>query len=376
LRESCPHSGQSGVFFMTDLPAWLVSRGCTVPSIGLLQPADPFLDTAGEELRRRIFITTGQRGEALCLRPEFTIPVCLHHLAGEGAAARYGYFGTVFRQRQDEPAEFRQAGIEDIGNADRLAADARSIADALALCVAVAGHNGWRVTLGDQAVFEAVVRALGLPSGWRKKLARSFGAPDKVEALIASLGSPRERAAGHPEDITAALEAGDAPALAAAIAARMEQFGFAAAASRTPGEIAARMLEQSALDNARLTQEHIADLRAFLAIRMPLDRAGEALRSFAGRLDGDMGPVLGNFDARVAGLQAQGVDPASITYDAAFGRPLDYYTGLVYEISAPGSGNPVAGGGRYDRLLTLLGARSEVPGVGFSVWLDRLEAAK
>jgi ATP phosphoribosyltransferase regulatory subunit len=33
-----------------------------------------------------------------------------------------------------------------------------------------------------------------------------------------------------------------------------------------------------------------------------------------------------------------------------------------------------AGGGRYDRLLTLLGADKPIPGVGFSLWLDRLEA--
>ncbi len=34
-----------------------------------------------------------------------------------------------------------------------------------------------------------------------------------------------------------------------------------------------------------------------------------------------------------------------------------------------------AGGGRYDRLLTLLGAKTPIPGVGFSVWLDRIETA-
>ena len=62
-----------------------------------------------------------------------------------------------------------------------------------------------------------------------------------------------------------------------------------------------------------------------------------------------------------------------IRYDAAFGRPLDYYTGLVFEISEPGAARPLAGGGRYDRLLTLLGADKPIPGVGFSVWLDRIE---
>jgi ATP phosphoribosyltransferase regulatory subunit len=65
-----------------------------------------------------------------------------------------------------------------------------------------------------------------------------------------------------------------------------------------------------------------------------------------------------------------------IRYDAAFGRPLDYYTGLVFEIGLPGSERPLAGGGRYDRLLTLLGAQKAIPGVGFSIWLDRIEAAR
>ena len=48
------------------------------------------------------------------------------------------------------------------------------------------------VTLGDQAVFEAVLAALGLPRGWQKRLARAFGAPD-----AAGGGAGRPRAAGR-----------------------------------------------------------------------------------------------------------------------------------------------------------------------------------
>jgi ATP phosphoribosyltransferase regulatory subunit len=361
---------------MTDpVLSFLADRGCETPEIGLLQPADPFLDTAGEDLRRRIFMTTGERGENLCLRPEFTIPVCLAHLAGNRPAARYAYSGIVFRQRRDEPSEFRQAGVEDLGDADRASADARSIADALALLSHAAPGARWRVTLGDQAVFEAVIRALGLPSGWRKKLVRSFGTPEKVEALLQSLGAPRERSNGLSPALSGALDAGDAPALAAAIAERMDSFGFLAAASRTPQEIASRMLEQAALDNARLTADHIGDLREFLSVRVPLADAGKRLRAFAARLDGGMDGVLDEFEARALRIAILAPATAEIVYDAAFGRPLDYYTGLVYEIAATGSDRPAAGGGRYDRLLTLLGAPSEIPGVGFSVWLDRLQAA-
>jgi ATP phosphoribosyltransferase regulatory subunit len=87
-----------------------------------------------------------------------------------------------------------------------------------------------------------------------------------------------------------------------------------------------------------------------------------------------MDRVLDEFEERASRIAVLASGPADIVYDAAFGRPLDYYTGLVYEIVAVDSERPVAGGGRYDRLLTLLGTRQEIPGVGFSVWLDRLEA--
>ncbi len=38
-----------------------------------------------------------------------------------------------------------------------------------------------------------------------------------------------------------------------------------------------------------------------------------------------------------------------------------------------GSTAVLAGGGRFDRLLTLLGAKERIPAVGFSLWLDRIE---
>ena len=34
------------------------------------------------------------------------------------------------------------------------------------------------VTLGDQSIFEAVLAALGLPRGWRMRLARAFGSAE------------------------------------------------------------------------------------------------------------------------------------------------------------------------------------------------------
>ncbi|HNX69091.1 MAG TPA: histidine--tRNA ligase [Candidatus Omnitrophota bacterium] len=57
-------------------------------------------------------------------------------------------------------------------------------------------------------------------------------------------------------------------------------------------------------------------------------------------------------------------------------RGLDYYNGVVFEITAGGLGaqNAVAGGGRYDRLYQDLGGKS-TPCTGFSIGLERLLTA-
>ena len=89
----------------------------TEPAV--LQPADAFIDLSGEDIRRRMFVTQDASGVELCLRPEYTIPVCLQHLAEQrGAPASYSYGGPVFRLRTGESGEFLQAGIESIGRAD------------------------------------------------------------------------------------------------------------------------------------------------------------------------------------------------------------------------------------------------------------------
>ncbi|HHZ10527.1 MAG TPA: ATP phosphoribosyltransferase regulatory subunit [Rhizobiales bacterium] len=351
-------------------------RGCTPAEVAVLQPADPFLDMAGEDLRRRIFLTESETGETLCLRPEFTIPVCLDHIARQaGTPRRYSYLGEVFRQRREGGNEFFQAGIEDLGDPDTARADARSVADAHALLTLALPGRSLSVVLGDQGVFEAVLAALGLPRGWRMRLARAFGSTDLLEAALADLANP-PRANALPTEIAALVAAGDSDALATHISARMEAAGLSAAAGRTPAEIARRLLEKAELRSVRLSREAFDALKAFLAIRVPLSHATTTLEAFARSAGLSLGNALAAFAGRAAAIAAAGLDGETIHYDAAFGRPLDYYTGLVFEIGAAEATRPLAGGGRYDRLLTLLGAKKPIPGVGFSVWLDRVEALR
>src|SRR3954462_15467103 len=86
----------------------------------VLQPAEPFLDLSGEDIRKRMYLTTDPQGRELCLRPDLTIPVSRDYLASPAAGAPQAlcYLGPVFRQRAEGAAEFLQAGIESFGRSD------------------------------------------------------------------------------------------------------------------------------------------------------------------------------------------------------------------------------------------------------------------
>ena len=362
--------------FAAALLADFVSRDTERVDTPIIQPAEPFLDMAGEDLRRRIFLTESETGENLCLRPEFTIPVCLRHIeSAMGTPKRYAYLGEVFRQRRDGPNEFFQAGIEDLGNGDTAAADARAIGDAMGILKLLLPGKRLKTTLGDQAVFEAVVKALGLPLGWQKRLIHAFGNPARIEQLLQTLASPLPISGIDPKTLELA-EAGDDAGLIAHLDETMQATGYSTNASRAPAEIAARLREKLSLAQTKLDDNVLLLLREFLSLELPLAEAPAALAGFADAAGLHLGSAVAAFEARLQALEAAGIDVAPIVYRAAFGRPLDYYTGLVYEVTAGESSAVLAGGGRFDRLMTLLGASSHIPAVGFALWLDRIEAER
>ena len=359
-----------------SLTSYLSARA-TLVTIPVIQPAAPFLDMAGEDLRRRIFLTESETGEALCLRPEFTIPVCLNHIRdGAHLPARYAYLGEVFRQRRAGGSEFFQAGIEDLGDENTARADARSLTEAVAMVRLAAPKAPLEILLGDQNIFEAVLKALGLPRGWRMRLARTFGNAAMLKETLADLASERPLPNLTPQ-MAGLAHNGEQAALSALIAEEMQSTGFPAHAGRSAEDIAARLIEKTELASVKLSKKQFAALNEFIAIREPLETAAAHLKKFSNAAGIALGGALAAFETRVSEIEALGLSAASVTYDAAFGRPLDYYTGLVFEVrSVEKELGALAGGGRYDLLLTLLGAERPIPGVGFSLWLDRLETLK
>lgn len=348
----------------------LEATGCMVAKVDLLQPADPFLDTTGEDLRRRIFITQENSGKLFCLRPEFTIPVCLRHLEKGWIKARYAYSGKVFRQRDGDTQEFTQAGFENLGSENANDADIDCIKTALHV-LEQAGQKDLSLVLGDQAIFVSALEALRIPKAWRKKLIRAFGDDAMMKQYLDQMSSSEEALTTQfSDEIKSALEAKNLESLTQAIKGEMLEQGLPLTGGRTPSAIAERLIEKAELASEKLDAEKRAALEEFLSIDVDLKDACDTIEAYENK-HGIMLPLARDeLYARYEGLKEC---DANMRYRASFGRRLDYYTGFVFEAYKSGETFPLVGGGRYDRLLTLLGSPQEIPAVGFAIWVDRLD---
>lgn len=72
-------------------------------------------------------------------------------------------------------------------------------------------------------------------------------------------------------------------------------------------------------------------------------------------------------------IETLGLQTASLEIDVTLARGLNYYTGAIFEVSAPAEVNmgSIGGGGRYDDLTGIFGLKN-MSGVGISFGLDRI----
>ena len=61
-----------------------------------------------------------------------------------------------------------------------------------------------------------------------------------------------------------------------------------------------------------------------------------------------------------------------IIFSTNFGRELEYYTGMVFNIKGQSNTNLIQGG-RYDNLLSNLGSKRKIPAVGAAINLNSYE---
>jgi ATP phosphoribosyltransferase regulatory subunit len=340
----------------------------------ILQPAEPFLDLSGEDIRKSLYLTTDPGGEELCLRPDLTIPVACDYLQSgrAGPPAGFSYLGPVFRYRGGRSNEFLQAGIESFGRQDRAAADAEMLALALQATSAV-GLTDVEIRTGDVALFNALIDALGLYPVWRRRLIKDFNRKVSLAEDIERLTLATAPGRNEYEGVLAALAGSDRKAALALVTDLMSIAGTTNVGGRTVAEIADRFLEQSTLKGGALPRDALKTIKQFLAISGDPDEAVAQLRALADEAKLDIQAAIDQLESRIGFMAARGIDMSAVRFATSFGRGLDYYTGFEFELHSKGNGvEPLVAGGRYDGLMTQLGSATPIPAVGFSVWVEAL----
>jgi ATP phosphoribosyltransferase regulatory subunit len=344
----------------------------------LLQPVEAFLDLSGEDIRKRLYLTSDASGAELCLRPEYTIPVAKQYLASniQGKRAEFCYCGPVFRHRANETGEFIQAGVESFGRDDEQATDGEILSLALEAS-SLMGLKSPKTKLGDVSLIEAVLAALNVPSPIQRKILRCLAANRPyLDALTVTKTQNGLSAYGG---VLNALRGTDPAEARAFVKDLLSIAGINSVGGRSTADIAERFLAQADTQIASLNSDTRHILDTFLKLEGNPDNVSINLRKMMSDTNLDLNKILDQFDARIGFIAASNVDVTQLEFQTRFVRNLDYYSSFIFEIANSEIANnlpnkPAIAGGRYDTLLGRLGAHHSIPAIGFSSWLDRSAA--
>jgi len=280
----------------------------------LMEYLDLFTVKSGDEIAEQLFHLTDRGGRNLALRPEITPSLArmvAEKLNSLPRPIKWFSLPRLFRAERPQRGrlrEFFQWNVDVIGEASELA-DAE--------CVFVLVDFLQEVGFGpDEIAVRYSSRAL---------LAEVLGALDVAEAA-------------QP-----------------AVMAAMDKRG------KIPPETFEKLLTDALPDEAAR-----AGVLRFLEIEDVPAASPEALGERVGMaLPAGAAAALEVLDRFRRHLEHFGI-ATWCRYDPNIVRGLAYYTGIVYEAIAQGE-RAVAGGGRYDNLLELVGAGGEAPATGFGM---------
>lgn len=385
-RDYSPDLWRRLVIIHDRLESFLDRRGYDVATTPILESTDLFLRKSGGELASQMYSFTDPSGRQVSLRPELTSSVVRQFIDGNlkgPMPQRWQYYGTVFRyeasaEGQDAPEdlEFQQLGAEILGSASEFA-DAEVLATAVQGLTTL-GVTGHKLRVGHMGVVNAMLDALGLSERARVFVVNSF---DDLRAGDAGVEIVRQRATDLGllgEERTKALSE-LARSMAPEDAEGMVE-GFLAqgvmglSGQRTPEEVYRRYLRK--LKEAGVPELVDAAIRfsaELVALTGPADEVRKKLGDLIKRFDLEAA-VLAPVDKLLKALGQYDLKGVPVILDLGMARGIAYYTGVVFDIDhAKVRGRPsLGGGGRYDGLVRALGAKKDVPALGFAYAVDRI----
>tara|TARA_X000000950_G_C13854912_1_gene636146 strand:+ start:18 stop:1055 length:1038 start_codon:yes stop_codon:yes gene_type:complete len=330
------------------------NNGFVLSEPDVLLDSEYIIQRSGENFRRSMLTFKNEDGKVMCLRPDLTVASCIKFLEKKSKSKIY-YLGHAYRRNDKKGSDFvnNQLGIEILGSKNQLQDDLKVIKTILNSAKSIESKR-IQIKVGDIGLFKRLINSLAMPERWKLRLIRHFWRPQYFEELLNRLEKNSDI-----DSITF-----DADKKRFYEMKKMKQDNVIA--ERSVSEILKRFDKK--MKDPRSFNEGkkiVKIIRSFLQINCQLSKLDEKLLDFAKKNN-----LKKNIFKEFKSIQNLKKLNQEIKFITNFGRDLEYYTGIVFEIFS--GKKEIARGGRYDDLLKSLGAKKNIPAVGAAINLSNI----
>ena len=339
----------------------------------LVYNSEVFYETSGEDMRRRMFSFTNNSGDEMCLRPDLTIPTCKHFLENikKFQNGQLCYSGPVFRSSltsADQSLELNQSGIEIIYKDSLEISDYEKEFQAISLALETIDQIGikdFSIRISSISLFNLFINSLDLPQRWKQRLLRHFYRRDYFDKLLNRIsdgvGYDKERKSNIIRDVF-----GDDKIVNDEIKDILLSEDQLKTGSRTIDEIASRFnLKSESVVSSKQGKEIQKVINEFLSLNGPIQSIDDQMNKFINDFDiqrFDVGQeMLNQLSSNLIKISAK-----PIYFDCDFGHSIEFYDGIIFEITNDLNSDVLISGGRYDKLLNALEDKDQFSAVGFA----------
>jgi ATP phosphoribosyltransferase regulatory subunit len=330
------------------------SNGFVLSEPDILLDSEYIIQRSGENFRRSMLTFENEDGKVMCLRPDLTVASCIKFLEKKSKSKIY-YSGQAYRRVNKKGSDLvnDQLGIEILGSKNQLQDDLIVIKTILSSAKRIKSKK-IQIKVGDISLFKRLINSLDMPERWKLRLIRHFWRPKYFEELLKRLEKN--------SDIESVTFDSDKKRFYEMKKMKQEKV----VAGRSITEILKRFDKK--IKDPRSFNEGkkiVKIIRSFLKINCQLSKLDESLSDFAKKNN-----LKINIFKEFKSIQNLKKLNQEITFITNFGRDIEYYTGIVFEIFS--ATKEIARGGRYDDLLKSLGAKKDIPAVGAAINLNNI----
>jgi ATP phosphoribosyltransferase regulatory subunit len=330
------------------------SNGFVLTEPDVLLDSEYIIERSGEKFRSSMLTFESKNGKTMCLRPDLTVASCVSFLQKKSPSKIY-YSGQAYRRTSIKETSFinDQLGIEILGSKNQIQDDFKIISTVLN-SVKKTKSKKIQIKVGDISLFKNLINALDMPERWKLRLIRHFWRPRYFEELLKRLEKNT--------DIDAVTFDSDKKRFYEM--KKLDQSKVIA--GRSIFEILKRF-DKKIKDPRSFSdgKKIVKIIKSFLKINCKISELDKKLLGFAKKNN-----LKKNIFRDFKSIQNLKKLNQNVHFIANFGRDLEYYTGIVFEVFA--GKKEIARGGRYDDLLKSLGAKKNIPAVGAAINLKNI----